>query len=64
MPFKICEFLITNFINPSNPIFNAHYILQYLHLDVRPDIVHNFHDIAYCEYLLSLKMAFIAKTDC
>jgi len=26
MLFKMCEILITNFINPSNPICNAHYI--------------------------------------
>jgi hypothetical protein len=64
MSFKMCDVLITNFINPSNPIFSAHYILQYLHFDVRPNIVRNFRGTAYCEYVLSLKMAFIAKTDC
>ena len=41
MLFKIFEFLITNFISPSNPIFNAHEILQYRHLNLRPDLVHN-----------------------
>ena len=43
MLFTIFEVLITNFINTSNPIFNAHYILQYRHLDVRLDLVHNIH---------------------
>ena len=69
MLLKTIYILITNFINPSNPFFNAHYIIQYLHLDVRPDLVHNIRGtvtvcIAYCEYVLSLKMAFIAKTGC
>jgi len=68
MLFKIFEVLVTNFINPSNPISNAHYISQYLHLDIRPDLIHNILVtiicIAYCEYVLSLKMASIAKTGC
>ena len=41
--------------------FNAHYTLQYLHLDIISDTVHNIHGtamcIAYCEYVLSLKTA-------
>ena len=28
-------------MNPSNPIFSAHDILQYRHLDIRPELVHN-----------------------
>jgi hypothetical protein len=69
MSFKIFEVLITNFISPPNPIFKTHYILQYRHLDVRPDLIHTVRGtvtiyIAYCEYVLSLKMAFIAKTGC
>ena len=28
-------------MNHSNPIFSAHEILQYCHLDIRPDLVHN-----------------------
>jgi hypothetical protein len=27
----------------SNHIFNVYYISQYLHLDVRRDLVHNIH---------------------
>jgi len=69
MLLKTFYVLITNIINPSNPIFNAHYIIQYLHLDVRSDLVHNIRGtvtvcIAYYEYVLSMKMAFIAKTCC
>jgi len=68
MLLKIFGVLFTNFWNPPNPIFSAHYILQYCHLDVWPDLVHNIYGtviyIAYCEYVLSLRMAFIAKTCC
>jgi hypothetical protein len=39
--FKVFELLITDFISPSNPILNAHYIIQYRRLYVRPDLVHN-----------------------
>ena len=46
--------------------FNAYYIFQYPHFDVRRAVVHNIHDIALyisCyEYVLSLKMALTAKT--
>jgi len=37
--------LITNFIKASIPIFNVYHILQYLHLDVRWDLIHNIHGI-------------------
>jgi hypothetical protein len=40
---KIFEVVITNFIKSSNPIFNVHYILQCLHLDIRLDLIHNIH---------------------
>jgi len=50
----------------SNTIFNVYYNLQHLHLDVRRDIVHNFHGIVtYMSYLgsvPSLRFAFIADT--
>jgi len=40
--------------------------MNYLHLDIRRDLVHNIHHIAiyisYYDYVLSLKMAFIAET--
>lgn len=43
-------------------------ILQYLHLDLRADLVHNIHDIiiyfSYYDYVFSLKMACIAVTCC
>ena len=42
---KIFEDSITNFIKISNPIFILYYILQYLHLDVRRDLVHNIHGL-------------------
>ena len=37
------NFIILLKINTLNPIFNVHYILQYHHLDVRLDLVHNIH---------------------
>ena len=60
---------ITNFIRTSNTIFNEHYItLQYLHLDVRRELICNIDgiviDISYYEYVLNLKMAFIATARC
>ena len=41
----IFEVLIKNFIKSSILIFNVYYILQYLHLYVRWDLVHNIHGI-------------------
>ena len=38
-------------MKPSNPIFNAHYNLQYRHLDVRPDLVHNIFGTVICVLL-------------
>jgi len=65
---KKFELVNTYFIISSNPIFNIYYILQYSQLDVRSDLVHNFHGIVICisyyDYVLSLKMAFIAETCC
>ena len=50
------------------PIYNVHYITQYLHLDLRRDLVHTFNGtviyISHYEYVLSLKMTFIAETCC
>jgi hypothetical protein len=49
--------------------FNVQYILQYLHLDARWDLVHTIHGIviyiyiSYCD-VLSLKMAFMVETCC
>ena len=76
--YKIFEVLIKNCIKSSNPIFNVHYISQYIQLDIRRDIVHNIHGIviyiyiyiyiyvyiSYCDFMLSMKMAFIAETCC
>jgi len=49
-------------------IFNVYYILQYLHLDIRRDLVHIIHGTViyiFCyDYVLSLKMAFIAEKCC
>jgi len=60
------EVSIANFKRSSNPICNVCYILQYPHIDVRGDLVHNIHDlsiyISCYEYVPSLKMAFIAET--
>jgi hypothetical protein len=42
---KIFEDSITNFIKTSNHIFNVYYILKYLHVDVRRDLVHNIQGI-------------------
>jgi hypothetical protein len=51
MLFKIFEDSITNFIKSSKPIFNVYYILQYLHVDVKWDLVHNINDIViYISY--------------
>jgi len=65
---KISEVLISNFIKSSNHIFNIYYILQYLHHDVRWDLVHNIQStviyILNYEYVLSLKVAFIAEICC
>lgn len=65
---KFFKILITNFINSSTPIFNVYYILECLRLHVRRDLVHNIHHIAtyisYYEYVISLKMAFMAETWC
>jgi len=65
---KFLKFLITNFIKSSNPIFNVYYILQYLHIDLRQDLIPNIHGTVICfsyyEYVLSLKMVSIAKTSC
>jgi hypothetical protein len=51
-----------------NYIFNADYILQYLHLDVRRDIVHIINGIviyiSYYEYVLRLNMAFVTEICC
>ena len=62
------EVLFTNFIKPSNPIFNVYYISQCLRLDIRRDLDHKIRGIAiyilYYKYVLSLKMAFIAETCC
>jgi hypothetical protein len=52
MIFKTCEVLITNFIKSSNPIFDVYYILQYLYLDVRRDLVQNIHGTVIYVYLL------------
>ena len=46
LTFFFFEVFITNFIKSSDPISNACYTLQYLHLDVRHDLVHNIHSIA------------------
>jgi len=66
--WKMLKVLITNFIKSSNTIFNEYYILQYHHLDVRWDLIHNMHgiviNISYYEYVLDLKMAFIATACC
>jgi len=43
--FKVFEFVITNLMKHSNPIFNVYYILQYPRLDVRRDLVYNIHCI-------------------
>jgi hypothetical protein len=52
----------------KKPIFTVYYILQYLHFDVRRDLVLIIHgiviDISYYEYVRSLKMDFIAETCC
>ena len=65
---KVLKCLIMNFIKSSNPTFNVYYILQYLHLDLRWDLVQNIHGTVICfsyyEYVLSLKMASIAETSC
>ena len=51
-------------------IFNAHYTLQYRHLDVRSDPVHNIHGtavcIAYCAYVHMCLCAYVLsmKTAC
>ena len=39
-------------MNSSNHIFCAHEIIQYRHLDIRTDLVHNIHGtlIYICEY--------------
>jgi len=52
----------------SSPILNVYYsyILQYLHFDATRYLVHNIHGIVTCisfyEYVLSLKVVFIAET--
>jgi len=50
----------------SSPIFNVYYILHYHRVDVRRYFVHNIHGVviyfAFFEYVLSLKMVFIAET--
>ena len=56
MLLKIFEVLITNFMNTSNHIFSAHEIIQYRHLVINPDLVHNIHGTViyiceYCEYV-------------
>ena len=60
--------LFTKFIKSSNFIFKIYYILQYLHSDVKRDLVHNIHGtvmyISYYDYVLRLKMVFIAETCC
>jgi len=49
--FFFFKVFVTNFIKSSDPISNVCYISQYLHLDVRHDLVHNIHSIAiYISY--------------
>ena len=52
MLLKIFEVLITNFMNPSNHIFCAHEIIQYCHLDIRPDLVLNIHGTVIYMWIL------------
>jgi len=62
--FNIFEVLITNLMQSSSPISIVYYILRYLRVDVRRYLVHNVLGIviyfAFYEYVLSLKMVFIA----
>ena len=66
--FTWCIQFLLYFIKSSYTVFKVYYISQHLHLELRWDHFHNINGsvrfTSYYEYVLSLKMAFIAETCC